>query len=165
MDILLGDYKDTYAMSIPNEEKDDSGQIYNVITPKLITMFMNVSGMKMKKSIPQEQYASISFNDKIPKKSGTLTKTGATKNILGFTCSEYKYTNDGGYVSVWATKDFPKSGVYISMLGMTQTTPIDGFILEIDSKSGNDKVTMKAVEFKKDHIVTIHTNQYKSLGF
>ena len=68
-----------------------------------------------------------------------LKKTGATKSILGFTCYEYKYTNEGGYVSVWATKRLScKCNTNITMLGMREGGPIEGFVLEIDMKSKNE---------------------------
>ena len=101
----------------------------------------------------------------MPSNPDDLIKTGATKSILGYTCYEYKYTNDGGYVSVWATKDFPVQATKIQMLGMREGGKIEGFILEIDSKSGNETANMKAVKFNKNKNITIHTNDYKSIGY
>ena len=150
MEFLLGNYSNIYAMSISSSEMGEDGNVYNVVTPKSITMFINVSGMKMKKTVPQEQFSQTNFGDKVPTNPDDLQKTGATKSILGYTCYEYKYTNEGGYVSVWATKNFPANAANITMLGMREGGIIEGFVLEIDSKSGNDKVNMKAVKFNKN---------------
>ncbi|QTE21610.1 DUF4412 domain-containing protein [Polaribacter cellanae] len=165
MEFLLGDYKDIYAMSIASEEMGENGKVYNVITPKSITMFMDVAGMKMKKSVAQEQFSQANFGDKMPENPQNVQKTGATKNILGYTCYEYKYENDGGFVSVWATKDFPTMKKNINMLGMFEGSPIEGFVLEIDMKSKNETINMKAVKYNKNKNVTINTSAYKSMGF
>ena len=165
MEFLIGSYPNIYAMSIASKEMGENGKVYNVVTPKSITMFINVSGMKMKKSVPQEQFSQSSLGDKVPSSPEDLKKTGATKTILGFTCHEYKYVNDGGYVSVWATKDFPANNTNITMLGMRQGGPIEGFVLEIDSKSGGNVGNMKAIKYNKNKSVTINTKEYKSMGF
>ena len=165
MEFLLGNYSNIYAMSIASKEMGERGKVYNVVTPKSITMFINVSGMKMKKTVPQQQYSQTDFSDKMPSNPNDLKKTGATKTILGYTCHEYKYTNAGGYVSVWATKNFPANSTNITMLGMREGSLIEGFVLEIDSKSGKDKVNMKAVRYNKNKNVTINTSDYKSMGF
>jgi hypothetical protein len=165
LEFLLGNYSGIYGMSIASAEMGEGGKVYNVVTPKSITMFMDVAGMKMKKTVAQEQFSQASFDDKMPSNPDDLIKTGATKSILGYTCYEYKYTNDGGYVSVWATKDFPVQATKIQMLGMREGGKIEGFILEIDSKSGNETANMKAVKFNKNKNITIHTNDYKSIGY
>ncbi|MGB0890917.1 MAG: DUF4412 domain-containing protein [Flavobacteriaceae bacterium] len=165
LEFLLGNYSNIYAMAIASKEMGAGGKVYNVVTPKSITMFVSVAGMKMKKTVPQQQFSQASFSDKVPTNPDDLKKTGATKTILGFTCYEYKYINDGGYVSIWATKDFPANGTKITMLGMRQDGPIDGFVLEIDMKSKNETANMKAVKFNRNKNVTINTKEYKSMGF
>ena len=165
MEFLLGNYSNIYAMSIASKEMGEGGKVYNVVTPKNITMFISVSGMKMKKTVPQNQFSQTNFSDKVPTNPDHLKKTGATKSILGFTCYEYKYTNEGGYVSVWATKNFPANATNITMLGMREGGPIEGFVLEIDMKSKNETANMKAVKYNRNKNVTINTNEYKSMGF
>ena len=162
IEFLLGNYSKIYGMSLST---DANGKVYNVITPKSITMFMDVGGMKIKKTVSQEQLSQTVISDKVPTNPNDLKKTGASKTILGFLCNEYKYTNDGGYISVWVTKDFPSNIKNISMLGMNEGGIIDGFVLEIDSKSGNDKINMKVVKYNKNKKITINTNSYKSMGF
>lgn len=162
IEFLLGNYSNIYAMSLASNE---GGKVYNVITPKSITMFMDIGGMKMKKTVSQEQFSQSTISDKVPTDPNHLKKTGESKTILGFTCYEYKYTNNGGYVSVWITKDFPSNSTNISMLGMHEGGVIDGFVLEIDSKSGNDKANMKVVKYNKNKKITINTSSYKLMGF
>lgn len=165
LEFLLGNYSNIYAMSIAAKEMGNGGKVYNVVTPKSITMFMDVAGMKMKKTVSQDQMSQANFGDKVPNNPEELKKTGATKTILGYTCYEYKHTNDGGYVSVWATKDFPMQATKINMLGMRQNGPIEGFVLEIDMKSRNESGNMKAIKFNRNKNVTINTKEYKSMGF
>lgn len=165
LEFLLGSYSNIYAMAIASKEMGAGGKVYNVVTPKSITMFMNVAGMKMKKTVPQQQFSQANFSDKVPTNPEELKKTGNSKSILGFTCYEYKYVNDGGYVSVWATKDFPANNTNITMLGMRQGGPVEGFVLEIDMKSKNETGNMKAVKFNRNKNVTINTKEYKSIGF
>ncbi len=165
MEFLLGNYPDIYGMSIASEEMGEGGKVYNVVTPKSITMFIDVSGMKMKKTVPQDQFSQADFSDKVPTNPDDLKKTGATKSILGYTCSEYKYENSAGYTSVWATKDFPMKGTQIAMLGMNGNSIVEGFVLEIDMKSNNDYANMKAVKYNRNKNVSINTKEYKSMGF
>ncbi|WP_339660639.1 DUF4412 domain-containing protein [uncultured Polaribacter sp.] len=163
IEILLGNYTNIYAMSVIAEDMDEQTKIYNVVSPKSTTMFLNVAGMKMKKTVDQDAFSTADFSDKVPANSEELQKTGATKSILGYSCYEYKYVNEGGYVKVWATKDFPSKNKNISMLGMRENSIIEGFVLELETKSGNEIAKMKAVKFNKNKAVTINTNEYKSM--
>ncbi|MEE9408385.1 MAG: DUF4412 domain-containing protein [Polaribacter sp.] len=165
MEFLLGNYSDIYAMSISSKEMGENANVYNVITPKSITMFISAAGMKMKKTVPQEKYSQADFSDKVPNNPEDLKKTGASKSILGYTCYEYKYEKEGNYFTVWATKNFPMQGANISMLGMHEGGVIDGFVLELNWKSGNETASMKAVKYNKYKNITINTTEYKSMGF
>lgn len=165
LEFLLGNYSNIYAMSVAAGEMGNSGEVYNVVTPNSITMFMDVGGMKMKKTVPQQQLSQTNFGNKVPANPDELKKTGKTKTILGYTCYEYKYINEGGYVSVWATKNFPMKNTNITMLGMREGGIIEGFVLEIDMKSKNESGNMKAIKFNKNKSVKINTNEYKSMGF
>ena len=165
LEFLLGNYSNIYAMAISSADMGEEGKVFNVVTPKSITMFMDVGGMKIKKTVAQEQFSQADFSDKVPTNANDLQKTGATKSILGFTCYEYKYTNEGGFISIWATKDFPAKNTNISMLAMGDKSLVEGFVLEIDSKSGNEKTNVKAVKYNSSKNVTINTSEYKSMGF
>lgn len=165
LEFLLGSYDNIYAMSIASTEMGEGGKIYNVVTPKSVTMFMDVGGMKIKKTVAQDQASPVSFDDKMPANSEDLKKTGATKSILGYTCYEYKYANEKNAISVWATKNFPANHKNITMLGMGRAGVVDGFVLEIDYKADNESAKMKVVKFNKNKNVTINTSEYKSMGF
>lgn len=165
MEFLTGNYEDIYAMSIASAEMGDEGKMYNVVTPKSITMFMDVGGMKMKKSVAQDAYSQASFDDKIPADSRDLKKTGATKSILGYTCYEYKHAYEEISVSVWATNNFPASNKNMSLLGIGKVGIVEGFVLEVDYKNGKETANMKVVKYNNNKTVTINTNEYKSLGF
>ncbi|MDD7915401.1 DUF4412 domain-containing protein [Polaribacter ponticola] len=165
MEFLTGNYEDIYAMSIASAEMGDEGKMYNVVTPKSITMFMDVGGMKMKKSVAQDAYFQTGFDDKIPADSRDLKKTGATKSILGYNCYEYKHAYEEISVSVWATNNFPASNKNMSLLGIGKVGVVEGFVLEVNYKNGNEMANMKVVKYNKNKAVTINTNEYKSLGF
>ncbi|QNM85330.1 DUF4412 domain-containing protein [Polaribacter pectinis] len=165
MEFLLGNYSDIYAMSISSKEMGENANVYNVITPKSITMFISAAGMKMKKTVPQEKYSQSDFSDKVPNNPDDLKKTGASKSIIGYTCFEYKYEKDGNSFTVWATKNFPMKGTNITMLGMHEGGVIDGFVLELSWKSGNETANMKAVKYNSNKNITINTTEYKSMGF
>ena len=165
MEFLTGNYEDIYAMSIASAEMGEEGKMYNVVTPKSITMFMDVGGMKMKKSVAQDAYSQTGFDDKIPADSRDLKKTGATKSILGYSCYEYKHAYEEISVSVWATNNFPASNKNMSLLGIGKVGVVEGFVLEVNYKNGNETANMKVVKYNKNKAVTINTNEYKSLGF
>lgn len=42
---------------------------------------------------------------------------------------------------------------------------IEEIILEIEMKSGNEKMSVKAVNYNKNKSVIINTNEYKSIGY
>ena len=165
MEFLLGNYDNIYAMSIASKEMGEGSKIYNVVTPKSVTMFMDVGGMKIKKSAAQDQESQVNFDDKMPANSEDLKKTGASKSILGYTCYEYKYANSNSAISIWATKNFPSNNKNITMLGLGKTGVVEGFVLEIDYKADNETANLKVVKYNRNKSVTINTSEYKSMGF
>ena len=122
--VLFNANKEIFCMHM---NAGDGQDIYNVISPKEGIVFMNASGMKIKKSMPSDQFSNMDYSSKIPIKSD-LKKTGNTKTILGYLCEEYKYENDGGVVSAWVTKNFPIKSNYAPMLGMTRDKSLGGFM-------------------------------------
>lgn len=161
MEVLLGEYPDIYAMSYADQQMDGSS-VFNVFTPKSVTTFMNIPGMKIKKSISQQEVYKMSFNKNITEDEGEMTKTGAIKTILGYSCEEYRYSNNGGYVSVWASKTFPIQNKKVSMLGMGKDGFPYGFVMEMDIKSGKDNGNIKVVKYNPNKSLIIKTNEYKS---
>lgn len=157
------DDKETICMQM---NAGDNDNIYNVISPKKAISFINASGMKIKRALSQEEFSGFDNADKVPTKE-QLQKTGNTKTILGYLCYEYQYKNDGGIASAWITnQNFPIKANYAPMLGMTNKTNIDGFVLELDYKSKNgERATVKVVNIDKDKTIVINASEYKSFGF
>lgn len=171
MQFLLGKYPDIYGMSVASKEMQGQGQVTMVITPKSSTVFMNVAGMKMKKtSSLQEMEGNFDITDKIPDpKDFNYQKTGNTKSILGYTCTEYRvdynYTNSKGTASFWVSKDFPLKNKELPMLGMKMNNShLPGFVLEWTSTQQGKTYTIKVVEVTNKPL-TIRTNEYRKMGF
>jgi hypothetical protein len=171
MEFLLGSYPDIYGISVASKEMQGQGEVIMVMTPKSSTAFMNVAGMKMKKSTSLEQMGNqYNMTDKMPKGSDfEYQKTGKTKTILGFACHEYKvdynYTNSKGSASFWVSKDFPIQNVEMPMLGMKlNNTYLQGFVLELNSFHQRENWTIKVIQVS-DKNVSINTSQYKNMGF
>lgn len=139
------------------------GQVYTVMTSKSTTMFMDMPGMKMKKKVSNDELGKFDNSDKVPGKDD-LKKTGNTKTILGYTCHEYLYRNDGGTVRVWVTKDnFPIKNKFIPILGMKPQGPIKGFVMELSfqTKNGNGHVKVTKIDLNKS--LKIDASKYKSM--
>lgn len=155
--------KETICMQMSAGEGDN---IYNIISPKKAISFINASGMKIKRVLTEGEFSGFDNTDKVPKKE-ELQKTGNTKTILGYLCYEYQYKNDGGIASAWVTtQNFPIKATYAPMLGMTNKTNIEGFVLELDYKANNgESATVKVIKIDKDKTVFINTSEYKSMGF
>lgn len=153
--------KETICMQMSAGDNDN---IYNIISPKKAVSFINASGMKIKRELNEAEFSGFDNTDKVPTKE-QLQKTGNTKTILGYLCYEYQYKNDGGTISTWiTTQNFPIKATYAPLLGMTNKTNIEGFVLELDSTSKNgEKATIKVVKIEKDKTVIINTSEYKSM--
>lgn len=150
------------CMKLNAGEDAAGGEVYAVITPTASTMFMNMPGMKIKKKVSKEEMGGLDYTDKVPQKSD-LVKTGKTKKILGYTCYEYVYENDGGKVHAWVTNNFPIQGKFIPILGMQQEGPFEGFVLELVFETKNEKSTMRVIKIDTNTKVKIDPNSYTSM--
>ncbi len=150
------------CMKLNTEQDASSGEVYAVITPNSSTMFMNMPGMKIKKKVSKEEMGTIDYTSKVPQKS-ELVKTGKTKTILGYTCYEYFYENEGGKVHAWVTKNFPIQGKFIPILGMKENGPFEGFVMELRFESNNEKSSIKVVKLDTNINVKIDANAYTSM--
>lgn len=167
---LTGSYPDIYAMSVaPKEMQGQEMLIVN--TPKASTMFMNMAGMKIKKSTSLEQMGDqYGVDNKIPEEGDfEYKKTGNTKTIIGYLCEEvkvdYDYTNQKGSASFWISKDFPIQNKALPMLGMKMNNPnFSGFVLEMNTTQNGKKFTIEVTGLS-DKNVSINTNEYKKMGF
>ena len=171
MEFLLGNYPDIWAMSVAAKEMQGQGNVTMVMTPKSSTAFMDVAGMKMKKSTSLEQIGSqFNMNDKLPNGADfEYKKTGKTKIILGYTCYEYRvdynYTNAKGSAVFWVSKDFPIQNKELPMLGMKMNNPyFSGFVLEFNTTQKGENYNMKVVNVSDKNLI-INTSEYKNMGF
>lgn len=167
---LTGSYPDIYGISI-NAEEMQGQEMLVVNTPKSSTMFMNMAGMKIKKSTSLAQMGNqFDMEDKLPEEGDfEYKKTGNTKTIIGYLCEEvkvdYDYTNSKGSVSFWVSEDFPIQNKALPMLGMKMNNPyFSGFVLEMNSSHQGKEFTMQVVSIS-DKSVNINTNDYKKMGF
>ncbi|WP_298423451.1 DUF4412 domain-containing protein [uncultured Kordia sp.] len=150
------------CMKLNTEEDASAGEVYAVITPNSSTMFMSMPGMKIKKKVSKEEMGSIDYTSKVPQKSD-LVKTGKTKKILGYTCYEYFYENEGGKVHAWVTTDFPIQGKFIPILGMKENGPFEGFVMELQFEGNNEKSSMKVIKLDTNTNIKIDANAYTSM--
>ena len=111
---------------------------------------------------------SISF-DKIMAKNNQqqidddrdITKTGNTKDILGYTCYEYIAKNDDGTSTVWITNDVDFKDVQFYQ----NTSEIQGLMLESSFHDGKNVIsTMKATNINTSANVRVDASEYKTFG-
>ncbi|QTD36561.1 DUF4412 domain-containing protein [Polaribacter batillariae] len=161
--LFFGANKEIVCMQMSTGE---TNHIYNIITPKKIETFINASGMKIRKTTSAAEFSGYNNLNKIPSKED-LVKTGKTKSILGYTCNEYEYKNDGGIVKAWVTQgNFPIKASYAPVLGMVTNGPLEGFVLELNfSASNGEKSKIYATKIDQNKNLTINLAEYKSLGF
>ncbi|WP_146106936.1 hypothetical protein [Polaribacter porphyrae] len=171
MEFLLGKYPDIYGISVASKEMGAEGKVVMVMTPKSSTAFMDVAGMKMKRSSSLEQMGSqFNMTDKLPQDGDfDYKKTGNTKNILGYICHEYRvdynYSNSKGNSIFWVSKDFPIQNKQLPMLGMKMNNPyFSGFVLELNSTHQGENYTIKVTKVS-DKSMTINTSEYRKMGF
>lgn len=171
IDFLIGSYPDIYGISVASKEMQGQGKVIMVMTPKSSTAFMDVAGMKMKKTTSLDQIGDeFNVSDKLPEDGDfQYQKTGNTKTILGYNCEEYrvdyKYQNDEGSASFWVSKDFPIQNKALPMLGMSMNNPnFSGFVLELNSTHQGRTTTMKVTDMSNIN-TTINTNEFRTMGF
>lgn len=170
VEFLFGSYPDIYGMSVASKELQGQGDVTMVMTPKSSTMFMNVAGMKMKRTATADQIGQFNVSENMPAQSDfAYKKTGNTKTILGYQCEEYKveytYTDAIGSVSFWISKDFPIQNKELPMMGMKMNSPyFDGFVLELSSVHQGKSMKMQVIDLS-DTSLTIRPSEYKNAGF
>jgi len=171
VDILLGNYSDIYGMQMAVKEMQGQGNVTIVNTPKNSTMFMDVGGMKMKKTTKlAEMGDQYQMSDQLPDGADfSYKKTGNTKTIAGYSCEEYKveynYTNNQGSASLWISKDFPIQNMQLPMLGMTLNNPYySGFVMELNMTT-NGKTTTMRVTGVSNTSLRINSSEFRKMGF
>lgn len=171
MDILLGNYPDIYGMQMAAKEMQGQGNMTIVNTPKSSTMFMDVAGMKMKKTTKLEDIGDqYQMSDQLPDGADfSYKKTGKTKTVAGYSCEEYKveysYVNNQGSASLWISKDFPIQNMHLPMLGMTLNNPhYSGFVMELNM-TNNGRTNIIRVTGVSNTSLRISPGEFRKMGF
>lgn len=171
IDFLIGGYPDIYGISMGAKEMQGQGKVVMVMTPKTSTAFMDVAGMKMKKTTSLDQMGDqFNVSDQLPEDGDfQYKKTGNIKTILGYNCDEYKvdykYANDEGSASFWVSRDFPIQNKALPMLGMSINNPnFNGFVLELNSSHQGRTTTIKVTDLSNIN-TSINSNEFRNMGF
>lgn len=122
-------------------------------------------------NLPQTQNQQQTTNDSAD--DCTPSKTGKTKTISGYSCTEYSCETDEVSVSVWITKDFSAKNNKIfknNSMGMSyKTDSFDGMVMQYESRSKKDKsssvMTVKSIDMKKSSSFSTKGYQFTGLNF
>lgn len=167
---LSDDYAQVSCMKMDAssmEGTDDmQGDMYILFAGNKTGIYMNMMGMKMKKSISSTQMANYDNTDQI--ENATISKTGKTRSILGYTCQEYLAKTEDATSHIWATTgNFPFQGNFVPLLGMKKSkkNPIDGFVLEMNTVTKNENISIRVTKINTTKNLTLNTAEYKGMGF
>ncbi|MDO6596059.1 DUF4412 domain-containing protein [Oceanihabitans sp. 2_MG-2023] len=141
------------------------------ISTKKATMFMEINNQKTQMSIPIDLDSMT--EDAMQEQDVKITPTGKTKNILNFTCHEYKVEGKDYNGNVWVTQD---AGVTFSKAfyqakvkkGLNQSwmSMINGLTMEMNitdtSKRKDQNMVMKCIALEKSNL-TINGSDYKKM--
>ncbi|BDD11127.1 hypothetical protein FUAX_35590 [Fulvitalea axinellae] len=149
---------DFFAMSFDMSQGDEVGNGFMVFEGEDAINFVKANGMAMcfkvaEGAMSDEQFPDTDFaKDKIK-------KSGATKNILGYKCVEYRAEMDGERMSLWVAEEL-KAGKGFFGSGNIHT-PYGGLVLEYEGsgRDGNSKMT--AVSIDLDKPFTFDTKPYR----
>lgn len=151
------------------KEQADVNMIIDLDTRKMVTL-TNSEGTKMAMTINMD---AAKFKDSEDEQEVKFTKTGKTKEILGYTCEEYTYDSKDASGNFWVTDevDLNMDDAFFMMAKNKKTVRPsqypEGFFMEMNSSSKDGKTTtkMEVTEFEKDSNTTISTAGYKQFGF
>lgn len=100
-----------------------------------------------------------------------VNATGNTKEILGYSASEYEITSDESFSQVWITDELDFRNYYEGFMRMSKKETLsaeempDGFMLEIhswpDGRDGKEKMVMTVTDIRKDTPEEISTDGYR----
>lgn len=147
-----------------DEEIGSAESIYFIFKDDKIEMLMNISGMRIRKTITKEEFNAFSNLEEIPEQSG-ITKTGNSKTILGYSCHEYKTTTDEGSLTFWISPKFPIDNSFAPMLGMRTTSPFNGFVMELYTTASTEKANLKITNVDLNTTLVLDTSLYKNFKF
>lgn len=159
-----------YQMSnVSQEDEQMKGFSWFVIDAQNNTMLMLGESEGIKNGLATSIRASEKTMQEQPEESTNInfTKTGRTKNILGYTCHEYVGQDDKTKMLYWMTNDINwQSSKFMSTSqkkrGKTQINYPEGMMMEGDIISGNnERMHYLVTEINPNASVTIDTREYQ----
>lgn len=145
-------------------ETENVGSMYMVLSPNEAVMFMDMAGMKIKRSVNNKQLQNADMSKHIPDDL-SIEATGRTKTIVGFACYEYVSKSKEHTSTVWITEKLPITGNYTTMLGKVKTKNISGFIVEATIKTDEGTSTLQLKEYNPNASFKIKSSDYNNIGF
>jgi Domain of unknown function (DUF4412) len=149
-------------------------QMLNFMTAQKMVMVMSMDKMMHQVDSMKQQKGAKTGTDKAP----TITKTGLTEKILGYSCEQYKITSTSGNSLVWITKElgggFGNFGQALSQLMHGNTGAADmpdlkgvsnGLMLKMETSSAESGTAFKLVakSINKEG-KTIKTADFKAMS-
>ncbi|WGD35254.1 DUF4412 domain-containing protein [Olleya sp. YS] len=164
----LSDSQDYFGTSMPEQDQMISVMDFK---RKSLFMFMNTNGSKMLMSTKLD-FEDLT-DDAIEETDVSVTATGKTKTILGYTCEEFKVVGKDMTGTVWiapnAGVSFAKSFYNVkAKKGASQSwmKMLNGLTMEMDmvdtSKRKPQRIKMTCIALDKT-TTTIQTNDYKKM--
>ncbi len=143
--------QDQYIGSkIPLDKGQDMLTVMD-ISKKTAFMFMDLGDKKSVMSFSLDMEEEI--KEEVNKTDFEITRTGNTKEILGYSCDEFKVSSPESEGTIWVTKDAPVT--FSSALG-------DISSVKMKSMKGMDQAWMNMVDGLTMEMTIIDTSKKKS---
>ncbi len=168
-DYYLTDSGNFFGTSIKTEKvKNNFMTIFDVDREAMFT-FMENEGQKMKMGV---EFKTDDTTTEEP--TFSITTTGNSKTILGYSCQEYKIAGEDMTATVWVTKEvdirFP-STLYNTKKNQNNNqewmNDLDGWAMEMvmveTSKRKPQTITMNCLSIEKSNL-KINSNDYQNIG-
>ncbi|MCX2744768.1 DUF4412 domain-containing protein [Mangrovivirga sp. M17] len=174
--IYFNEGKELFGIKMIMNDKNTSGEtiiIYDK-SDKKMHMLMDNEGEKTAMAMPFNPQQLENAAENMEPEDFTFEKTGNTKEILGYTCHEYKFESDDASGTSWITEEADVSSSQIAgLLGMgnkgKNKNPLmgaypEGIMMESEGETKKgEKYKMVVTELNTDNPVTISTEGYKSM--
>lgn len=149
---------------VMTSETENVGSMYMVLSPNGAVMFMDMAGMKIKRSVNNKQLQNADMSKHIPDDL-SIEATGKTKTIAGFTCYEYISKSKEHTSTVWITEKLPIMGNHTAMLGKVKNKNVSGFIVEATIKTDQGTSTLQLKKYNPNASFKIKSSDYNNIGF
>jgi len=174
--MLVAADADNYMGTEINMESDgeqvNATMVFDVDNKSSIVL-MNQAGMK----IAMRQKMDYGANEA----SGTdiadfeYKKTGRTKKILGYACTEYEMIYEDNYSLLWITEDLAIKSFFGSLAELTKNSqyanmqmPTNGYMMEMTTwdkgKNKGNKTEMRVIKIEMNTTTQISTEGYTIMG-